>query len=72
MAVLLSDAQATSLGSEKYRINGVKGPYLRKSSDGAGLFHNKLHRKPATSVVGRNVKGTFFDNFGEIRCIIES
>ena len=39
MATLLSDAQATSLGSEKDRINRVKGLYLRKSSDGAGLFH---------------------------------
>lgn len=55
--------------------NGAERLYkrARMSSDYPSIDdHNKLNRKPATSVVGRNVKGTFFDNFGEIRCIIES
>ena len=39
MATLLTDAEAASLGPGKYRIDGVKGLYLRKSSNGAGFFY---------------------------------
>ena len=39
MATLLTDAEAASLGPGKYRISGVKGLYLKKSSDGAGFFY---------------------------------
>lgn len=39
MAALLTDAEAASLGPGKYRIHGVKGLYLKKSSDGAGFFY---------------------------------
>lgn len=39
MSNLLTDAEAASLGPGKYRIDGVKGLYLRKSSDGAGFFY---------------------------------
>ena len=39
MSTLLTDAEAASLGPGKYRIDGVKGLYLRKSSDGAGFFY---------------------------------
>ena len=39
MATLLTDAEAASLGPGKYRIDGVKGLYLKKSSDGAGFYY---------------------------------
>lgn len=39
MATLLTDAEAAFLGPGKYRVSGAKGPYLKKSSYGAGFFY---------------------------------
>ena len=50
MATLLTDAEAASVGPGKYRVHGVKGLYLKKSSDGAGFFYLRYSDSDTLSV----------------------